>query len=245
MDARMWQAARWFVALGVCVLVVLVAFPLAIDALSASLVFGGDGDPDEVAVAPEEDGSTPEEDGSTPAEPAGEVPSGQVTDGDSAPDADFAIVSGVVRQAATNRLTIGEAGDVVVVVFPLVDGDPGCVALAELEIQLEEADPTEIAVYASSVHTPLANGDEVDDPLLDETVRALAVTDGTPGRLRWDVTDVYRSWAAGELAPPGTPFAVAIAPPEDPADLTFSAREAGVRTAPALVWEGESGCGTN
>lgn len=237
MDARLWQTARWFVALGASVLVVLVAVPLALDALSASLVFG-DGDDE----AGDPDVGPPVDDGSTPAEPAGQVPTGPVADGESPPDADLVVRDGVVRQAATNRLMLGEAGDVAVTVFPLVEGDPGCVAVVELEMQLEEADATEVAVYASSVHTIPTDGDEID-PLLDGTVRALAFTDGTPGRLRWDVTEVYRAWATGQLAPAGTPFAVVVAPPEEPAELTFYAREAGARTAPALVWEGEAGCG--
>lgn len=239
MNAQLWRTVRWLVALGVCLLVVVIAVPLAIDALTASLVFGdGDDEEGEEADTPSSDGE-----GGDSTEPPGEAPTGPVTDGDSAPEADFVVRDGVVQQSSADSLSLRQEGDVVVAVFPLVQGDPSCVALAELEMQLEQADPTELGIYASSVHAPLVDGDEVDDPRLDGTVRALAFTDGTPGRLRWDVTDLYRAWASGDLAPAGTPFAVAITPPETAPDVTFSSAEAASSDAPALVWEGTAGCG--
>lgn len=242
MNAQVWRTARWFVAIGVCVIVVLVAVPMAIDALSASLVFG-----DQAGDAPgEEDPSSVDggaDDTDNAVGPAGEVPTGPVSDGQAAGDHDFVVREGVVAQATSQSLRLRQEGDAVVAVFPLVDGDPACVALAELEMQLEEADATEIAVYASTVRRPLDDGEEVGDAHLDGMARALAVTDGTPGRLRWDVTDLYRAWAAGELAPAGSPLAILVAPPDGGADLTFSSTEAGLPEAPALVWEGETGCG--
>lgn len=239
MNAQVWRTARWFVALGVCVIVVLVAVPMAIDALSASLVFGDQAGDDPAEEDPD-DGADDQENA---VDPVGEVPTGPVSDGQAAADHDFVVRDGVVAQATSQSLRLREEGDAVVAVFPLVDGDPACVALAELEMQLEEADATEIAVYASTVLRALDDGEEVGDAHLDGTARALAVTDGTPGRLRWDVTDLYRAWATGELAPAGSPLAILVAPPDGGADLTFSSTEAGLPEAPALVWEGETGCG--
>lgn len=238
MSPQIWRTARWFLAIGVSLLVVIVAVPLAIDSLSASLVFG-EGDESEAGEDPPAESGDEEPDGSP-----GQVPTGSVTDGDAAPDADFVVRGGVVRQSSSETLEVSDMGDAVVALFPLIEGAPACVALAELELTLEAADATEVVVYASSVHAALGNGDEVDDARLDATPRAIAVTDGTPGRLRWDVTDVYRAWASGELAPPGTPFAIVLAPPvaEAVAQLTFSSSEAGPPDAPALLWEGDPEC---
>lgn len=238
MSPHVWRTARWFLAIGVSLLVVVVAVPLAIDSLSASLVFGEGDDPDAEEEPPADAG-----DGAPEGTP-GQVPTGSVTDGEAPPEADFVVRGGVVRQSSSETLGIRDMGDAVVALFPLIDGAPACVALAELELTLEAADATEVVVYASSVRAPLGNGDEVDDARLDTTPRALAVTDGTPGRLRWDVTDVYRAWASGELAPPGTPFAIVVAPPvaEAVAQLTFSSSEAGPPDAPALLWEGDPEC---
>lgn len=246
MSARIWRTARWFLVLGVGALLVMWVVPMALDALSGSLVFGdaasdedGDGDGEL-----EGDPADPDREADDPAEPVGEVPTGPVSDGQAVADADFALRDGVVRQEGAEVLTLSQQGDAAVVVFPLIDGDPGCVRSVEFELGLREADPTPVAVYAAGIHAPLADGDAVDDARLDGTVHALGVTDGSPGRLRWDVTDLYRSWAAADLAPPGTPFAVVVsAPPDDPAALTFSALEAGADDAPTLAWEGEPGCG--
>ncbi|HVL99351.1 MAG TPA: hypothetical protein VM324_08675 [Egibacteraceae bacterium] len=232
MNRETWQALRWLVALAVCALVVVVSVPLAIDALTSGIVIGGD--PGE-----EQEGR---ERAVTPAEPAGQVPSGPVDDGSATPELDFAVVDGVVGQSTARTLDL--AGGAAVLVFPLVDGDPACVGTAQLELQLLDADPTEVGVYAAAV-TAGADGEEVGDPRRDDTVHALALTDGSPGRLRWDVTELYRAWAGGTLASPGAPFAVAVTPPGDPAALRFAAAEAGPGDAPELVWEGVPDCGAS
>lgn len=234
MSAQVWRTARWFVALGLCALVVMVAVPMTIDALSGSLVFDD---------AEDDEGQPLDGGDADPAEPVGEVPTGPVEDGSAHATADFVLQEGVVDQAASPSLAISQAGDVVVTIFPLIEGDPECVSTAQLELHLQEGDPTELGVYAASIHVPLDDGAAVDDPRADQQLRAIAVTDGSPGRLLWDVSLAYRAWAAGELAPAGTSFALAIIPQEGTAALTFASVEGGAGQAPTLRWEGEPGCG--
>lgn len=232
-----WPWLRWLIVLGVCAVVVLVAVPLAIDSLSRSVVLGD-------AVGDAEDGEDTEEPDSDGAStPTGEVASGPVTAGDAAPDADFVVRGGVVDDSAASSLALSAEGDELVAVFPLIDGDPGCVATAELAFQLEEADATEVGVYAAHTTAVPDDGDEVGDLRRDDTLHAVALTDGTPGRLRWDVTNLYRSWASADLAPPGTPFAVVVTALDPAAEVTFASSEAGADSAPLLEWDGEPGCG--
>lgn len=230
MNSNVWRLLRWVLAMGMCALVVLFGVPLAIDAVTGSIVIGEDIEDGEAA--------TDAADG----EPADDVPSGPVSDGRAGPDADFTIRDGTVGAMSAPELSLREGGDLAVVQFPLIEGEPACVATAELRMSLLEADRTEVAVYAGPIRE-LEEGDEVEDPPQDDTVHARALTDGSSGRLVWDVTDFYHAWASGELVSPGTPFVVAIAAAGEPAPLVFASSESDEADAPALVWEGESGCG--
>lgn len=233
MRTRVWRVVRWVVALGACALVVVVAVPMTMDAVTNSLVFGD----------PEGDEGEPEDgEDADPTEPGGEVPTGPVEDGQARATADFVVRDGVVGQAAGESLVISEAGDVAVAVFPLIQGDPDCVATAELQLHMQEGDATELGVYAASIRGPLEDGDEVGGVNADDQLRAIAITDGSPGRLLWDVSAAYRAWAAGELAPAGTPFAVVVAPSDQSAAIRFSSVEAGDDQAPTLRWEGDPDC---
>lgn len=230
MNSNVWRLLRWPIALGMCALVVLFGVPLAIDAVTSSIVIGED-------IEDEED-DTDAADG----EPAGDVPSGPVSDGDAGPDADFTVRDGTVGAMSAPELSLGAGDDLALLRFPLIEGEPACVATAELRLSLLEADRTEVAVYAGPIRE-LEEGDEVEDPRQDDTVHAMALTDGSPGRLVWDVTDFYHAWASGELASPGVPFVVAIAAAGEPAPLVFASSESDEADAPSLVWEGESDCG--
>lgn len=234
MSTQVWRMGRWVVALGVCALVVVVVVPMTIDALTNSVVFGDAEDDEE-----ERDG----DEGADPAEPGGEVPTGPVEDGRARATADFVVRDGVVGQTAGESLAISEEGDVIVTVFPLIEGDPDCVTSAELQLHMQEGDATELEVYAAGISGPFEDGDEVGEVSADDQLRAIAVTDGSPGRLLWDVSAAYRAWAAGELAPPGTSFTVVIVPSEKSAAIRFSSVEAGTDQAPTLRWEGDPDCG--
>lgn len=236
MNPQTWRSMRWLVALGACTLVVVVSVPLAFDALTKSVVFGdGDGDGDG-----EREGEEAASDG-TVTEPTGQVPVGAVSDGEAVAETDVVVAGGTVTRETDDELAIEDEGDAVVIVFPLIDGSADCVAGAELQVAVVEAQETELAVYAGQAAIELADDAEVGDPRRDSTVHSLALTDGTPGRLRWDVTDLYRAWAAGELAAAGAAFTVVIAPPDDAAAVTFAASESD--EGPSLSWDGEAGCG--
>lgn len=230
MGSRVWGLLRWVIALGLCALVVAFGVPMAIDALTSSVVIGEDIEDDE--------DDTEEGEG----EPPGEVPSGPVSDGEAEPEADFTVREGTVDQVSRSELSLRAEGHVAVLRFPLIDGAPECVASAELQMSLLEAERTEVAVFAGPLET-FEEGEEVEDPRQDDTQHALALTDGSPGRLRWDVTDFYREWASGDLAPAGSPFVVAVAAIGSPATVIFASSEAEDEDPPTLVWEGESGCG--
>lgn len=232
MNPQTWRSLRWLVALGACVLVVVVSVPLTFDAITNSIVFG-DG---EEELEGEEEASV-----DTTPEPTGEVPTGAVSDGEAVAEADVVVAGGAVTQASEEALVIENDGDAVVVVFPLINGSADCVAGAELQLAVLEAQQTELAVYAGKAALDLSDDTEVGDPRRDETVHSLALTDGTPGRLSWAVTDLYRAWAAGDLAAAGTSFTVVVAAPDAAAQVTFAASESD--EGPTLTWVGEAGCG--
>lgn len=234
MNPDTWRSLRWLVALGACALVVVVSVPLAFDAITNSVVFG-DGEEEE-----ELDGEEAASDGPV-TEPSGEVPTGPVSAGEAVAEADAVVTGDTVTQASDEELLIEGDGDAMVAVFPLIDGSAECVASAELQVAVTEAEQTELAVYAGRAGVELSDDAEVGDPRRDDTVHSLALTDGTPGRLAWDVTELYRSWAAGELAAAGSPFTVVIAPPDAPAMVTLASSESDDQ--PSLSWDGEPGCG--
>lgn len=219
MESSVWRLLRWVIALGLCALVVVFGVPLAIDAVTRSVVIGEDAGEEEEAAGP----------------------SGPVSDGEAEPEADFTVRDGAVGPMSRTELALRDDGHLAVLRFPLIDGAPECVASAELQMSLLEAERTDLAVYAGQLRT-FEEGDEVGDPRQNDRVRAWAVTDGSLGRLRWDVTDFYRDWASGNLAPRGIPF-VAVVGAADPATVVFASRESDEADAPSLVWEGVPDCG--
>lgn len=229
MSPATWRSLRWLVALAVSALLIVIIIPLAFNAITSSVEFGGED---------AEEGDEGEE------ENVGELPSGPVEDGAAIAVTDFAVRGEVVRQTADPQLAAAEAGDAIVIAFPLVDGDPECVESAHLHAQLLEGGATKLQVYASDITDPeaLEDGQEVGDPRRDEKVWWTAVTDGSPGGLLWNITDLYKAWASGELAPAGTQLVVVVATSEGvPVVLASSEREA--QQAPTLSWRGVPDCG--
>lgn len=179
---------------------------------------------------------------------------GPVTDGNLQPTVDLSLDNGVVTGIAEDTLVIGsQESDAVIVSFPLIRGDPDCVGAVLLELNVEDATPTELGVAPSGLFDlgTLAEGAAVPATvLLDPAPGPLAFTNGSPGRLRWDVTPIYRTWAlgtpfpGGESAPPRTPFILAVRPTGPGTadrEVVFSAKEAG-EDGPSLSWIGLPGC---
>jgi len=166
------------------------------------------------------------------------------------------VADGVASGVQAANLTIGQgAGDAALLAFDLVPGSPDCVASANVELQVVSATPaTELGIYPSGVTDAavLADGNPVAGELvLDRAGAPLAFTDGTPGRLRWDVTALYRTWALGQAFPggatvdPGTPFTVAVRATDEGFPgraIVFQAAQA-ASDGPTLAWTGVPGCG--
>lgn len=228
MSASAWRALRWLIALGLCVLLVLVAVPAAFDAIRSSIEI--------------RDQERQAEGADTP-QPSS--PSGPVRDGGAAAKTDFAVRGGTVRQSEATRLTVsGPAPDGGLVAgFDLIEGAPACVASLELAVDVVEASSGELGVHAAAISDveALTDGDAVEQVALSEETYAVAVSDGTPGRLSWDVTDLYAQWTRG-LTPPETPLAVVVRPQEEGQDVRVASTESDDSAGPRLRWTGEEGC---
>lgn len=233
---------KWTLAIVLLGGVVAYAVPAALEAAQSSIRFGDE------EVAPEDATPSP----SPSASPgAGGAP---VEDGQGTPFADVVLIEDEAVDFAEEELVIGPgAEDGIALSFPLISGAPACVASATLEIQVEEATPTQLFVFPSALFElrALEPGPLSEDPILDAAPQAVAETDGNPGRLSWDVTSMYRTWATGEpfptggAAPEATPFTVVVRPEgaEVGREVVLLSAESG-DAAPLLVWTGEEGCGS-
>lgn len=232
---------KWTLAIVLLGGVVAYAVPAALEAAQSSIRFGDE------EVAPED--ATP----SPSASPGGQ--GAPVEDGQGTPFADVALVEDEAVDLSEEELEIGPGEeDGVALSFPLIPGAPACVASATLEIQVEEATPTQLFVFPSALFElqTLEPGPLSEDPILDAAPQAVAETDGNPGRLSWDVTAMYRTWARGEpfptggAAPEDTPFTVVVKPDgaEVGREVVLLSTESGEEAAPLLTWTGEEGCGS-
>ena len=208
MDTTGRMFVKWTLAIIALAGVVAYALAQIPQAFDAGIAFGGE-DVSETATATASDAAA-----SPSAGPA--IPTGPVTNDVSPPQVDFALTSGVVNAVAAEEMTVGAGGqDGILVSFPLIEGNPDCVMSARLEMLVVRATPTEFGAYPSSIADPttLAEGAvTAGDPAIGVATTPLAFTDGTPGRLEWEVGDIYRGWVKGEAyaggtAPPvGTPL---------------------------------------
>lgn len=241
----MGMALRWLGALVAMTVVAVVSVNLAIGQIQGVLEFG------DSAAAP-----------AVPTDvPTLDPLAGPVADGSAGPSRDFALLGGAVAGTEAELLVFEGAGEAAMALtFPLISGDPACLSQAVLEITLLEATPAQLGVYPANVGdtAELEDGADAPDPLARTAEpMALAVTDGSPGRLQWDVTDLYRQWVAageflggGEAVPEGTPLTVLVMPTEDPTTrrkLVLAASESGAAGdggGPLLRWTGLPSCGT-
>jgi hypothetical protein len=238
MNPEAWRSLRWLVALVVLGLVVVVTIPLTISALSQSVRF----EDEEAAANGDGEGEEGEAGAAGNGERDPEAATGPVEDGQGIADPDFVVSGGAAEQVTVQRLVIGDA-ETLVLAFEPPEGDPACVAETELALELLEATPAEIGAQTSGLSVPddVSSGDEVPDEVSQGENVALAATDGTPGTLRWDITEVFDEWAET----PASQFVITVRPTAaDPdTELAFAASEAGEEQAPLLSWTGEPGCG--
>ena len=234
MEEGSGSALKWIVAVVALALVVLLSAPAALEALTGSIRFE-DNEP-ELPTIPDQ-----------PAAPT----LTPVEDGTAVASTDFLAVDRIVQDMDADALTVQGPEQAMVAAFPLIEGDEECIGTVELEISLTATDNEgRIGVFPSGVFTPLllADGDGAI-PSLTPGPAALAVTNGSLGRLRWDVTDLYRTWVRGSAfgditIPGGVPFTVAVHGVDGDGDsFTFATLESGEATAPAITWTGAPECG--
>lgn len=231
-DNRTWVLLRWPLAILLMVLVVWFTIPQLLDALAGT-----------VEISPDVPASSP----GAAAPAAGAEP---VEDGAARAVADVSVVDGTVALPDDETLVLGEEPrDTVLVAFPLIPGDAACVARVLLELTVLQASPAELGVWPSTVTDidELTPGERAPRELLVGSRPAgRALTDGSPGRLRWDVTAAYSQWVSDDLAPQGTPLVLGIRATDIASDdpgVVFAALESGAAGAPTLTWTGEEGCG--
>jgi hypothetical protein len=220
-------ALRWIGSLIGLVLLVMFAVPQAVRDLRAGIQFNGDPQASEAADA------------------AGG--GGPVADGQAGPAADYGVTGTTAKESGARIVTVTQPGEHMVVAFERITGDPACLSRVQLEVQVLDATPTTLAVLPSATFEPAAvtDGGQVtlDPPVPSAPV--LAVTDGTPGFLAWDVTGLYREYVTAPAVPATAPLVVTVGPsaPDPTQRLRFAASEAGPEDAPRLSWAGIPGCG--
>jgi hypothetical protein len=231
-------ALKWLGAFAVMALVVVLTIPMALDAITQSLQIE-----DRQATSPLDEDDDPLID------PAEEAVLGELEDGEAIALADISGRNNAVRQATEEFVAIGGAsGDAVYFAFPLIEGDPACLAEVRLELTLRQGTAARLVVYPADVPDilELEDGDPLsDEPFLTDHPRAIVETDGTPMVLFWDVTGVYEEWAGGGLTEATEPFVLAVRPEEyGDGDLRaqFSSVEAGEDEAGRLVWTADPAC---
>lgn len=232
---------KWVLAIIALAAVVTYALQNVGDAFRAGIAFGDD-------VEASED----------PGEQQASLPTGPVEDGWAPPQVDLTLLGPTIGPTQAAELTIGPApDDGIVLSFPVIPGAPECVASARVDLSVREATPTELGVFPSRL-TDLPTLEEgmplPEDPVIAVDAPVLAFTDGTEGRMSWDVMELYRtfvtggSWPGGDAPPVGTPFTVVIRATDQGEEdrlVVFESSEAPPPAlGPALAWSGVPGCGT-
>lgn len=239
MNTVVRDVLKWVLALGVLAGICVYALGALPEALG-----------DAVFIAEEDRGEDPLDD------PVSDAPGVEpIEDGVFRPTSDFSIIDGVVGDRSADRLVIGEeAGAAVIIAFPLNAGSPSCVVDVRLEVEVEDATQSVLGIYPSGIadlDAVVEGGPPPSPPILDPA-GVEQVTDGTPVRLGFDVTELYRTWASRVPFPGGSTageselFVVALSPPagapEDGREVELYAADAGDPTAPTIGFVGDPAC---
>jgi hypothetical protein len=246
-------AVRWIGAVAALAVIVLIAAPLALDQLQQGIVInGGSGSGGAAATEPGAGVSPSPGSGTAPSSPseAAAPPvatTGPVEDGSAEPVADFVVSDGSVEGPSAEELELDETDDAVYAAFPPIAGTASCVEEVSLRLEAGDGSRTELRAYAAALGNPegLEVGQEVpSDTRLGESVSTVALFNGAPGVLEWEVTDQYDQIIGSEQIASGAPLVFTVQPTGNAAagPLELTASEASSGTAPTLSWEGESGC---
>lgn len=219
-----WAAMLLFLAI-----VVALALPRAIEAMTASIDFGTSDDAEAEATPTADPGPPP------------------LTTGDGPALADIGVQGGTVRDVATEVLTLGPAlSDQVLIAFEPIPLDPACLTDVLLSVFLVESVPTQ--VYAAPAQlldiNTLADGDPLPADALFSGQQVTAITNGSPGFLQWNVTEEYtlaaRNAEGGEVI-----LALTSQIPEDPTaqgNTTLAAVDGLEQQRATLTWSAVRGC---
>jgi hypothetical protein len=222
-------ALKWTVAVVGLVLIVVFAVPRAISELQQAIVLDTGDDPDEL----------PDIDPGSTEPPA--IETGLVT-----AIADLADRNGTIQQVATETIALGtDAGSQMLVAFPPVPADTACLTEVLLEVLLLEATPTDILVRPArlrDVDALTVGGALPGDVVIGGTEPAAAVTDGSSGWLRWNVTGQY-TLAARESIGDAVVLSIVLPDAEDEErEITLGSVVAGEDSAARLTWSAVEGC---
>jgi hypothetical protein len=181
--------------------------------------------------------------------PVLEPGTGPVTDGTSTAIADF-FVNDTVADIDNDGLVIGDnPADSIVIAFDIPAGDPGCMAVVNMNLTAEDVrSSTEIGVFASTVDQPV---DVRDNQQVDGDLRATATPMAVArveaeGQLTLDLTTGFQEYFTQEFDA-GRPFVltvVATVPVETQGGVRFTSTEGDPEgeSAPRLLWTGTPDC---
>ena len=220
-------ALKWAVALTGMGLVVAIAVPRALDALSHAISFDMD--------RPSATAPTP-----TP------VQEPETTGGESAATAAASVRGAVVADVAPEVVTLGGGGaDEVLFAFEPVPTDPACLTQAQLEVTVgDSSGAPEVRVSPARVADLTALG--VGDPLpadvaLDPGDPVAASLEDDPDALRWTVTAVYSIAVREAMADTNVVLSLTLAP-ESEGTVTLVSATGDAEQAPRLTWTAVEGC---
>lgn len=143
-----------------------------------------------------------------------------------------------------------DAADQMIMGFPVLPTDTACLTSVTLEVWLHESTPTRVLVRPAQLADPdtYEDGDTLPaDTIITGTEHAPAVTDGSPGWLRWNITGVYA--LAARSAADGQPAVLSLIHPPDADEAERDERRsvfgrvgADGDVAPRLSWAAIQGC---
>lgn len=225
---------RWTIALAVLGALVLYALPRALDALKSSVSLGGD-----LGIVGGDD--------ETPTDDTTAIEDAPVGDGQAGPVADFALTGTVATGLTAAEVTLANGpGNGFVVVFDRIPADLACLDSIALELTITQADPTELTASPIAVDpSGVVEGQPAPlRPVAGDGALALAATDGTPGRLSFDVLGVYRALISsiGSQDKVAVLIAPSAVPEGEEVQLLLLTVESGPEGGPALKWTGSESC---
>lgn len=243
---QVWTFIRWPIAILGLALVVNYALPRLAEVSGDLVEFNGG-----PLLTGETESAAPEADPldvpvTEIGEPTLQAPTGPVTDGAATPLADYFVNDTIVDVDGTLVLS-DDPADAIVLAFDIPAGDPGCMAVMNLNLTASEVlSQTTVGVYPSTDDQPQAvvdNGSSTEDlRASDEPIATLNI--GQPGTVTFDITAGYQAYFNQDF-PPGRPLALTIAAIGEvgtQGGVSFVASESADEEVPRLLWTGTPGC---